>query len=340
MNDDPIIGPVELHGRCGYLNLDGRFAIAPHFEELGLCSEGMVSFVQADRVGFLDVSGAIAIPARFDAVDAMPTFNSGLAAVRSNGLVGYIDRRGDWRILPKWDWGWNFVKEYVLTECTSGYRILDKSGTVLSEVPVHDIPRRMDWVASWDCFRALFGSMDGVREGCLNWRGSIVFPPVHRRLTDFYGNVAGFSDEEDSLDARFGLTTLDGKILKKPDYLDLGEFSEGLASAARTCSSAGVIEHYGYIDTEGNWVIEPRFGHAWAFHEGVARVATGGMSMANISSERPARFGYINRHGDWVVEPVLSSATDFRRGFALVRGEGGIAVIDKGGRVVCRPAAG
>src|SRR5712691_4731542 len=111
-----LIGPVRCNGRFGYLTPTGDFAIDPAFEELGECSEGLVSYRIAKRVGFLSLTGSVAIPPRFEDGYFMPVFRSGLAAVRSNSRIGYIDSSGDWRISPAWSLGWNFKEQLALAE--------------------------------------------------------------------------------------------------------------------------------------------------------------------------------------------------------------------------------
>lgn len=63
---------------------------------------------------------------------------------------------------------------------------------------------------------------------------------------------------------------------------------------------------WGYIDRSGVIVIEPQFEEAYAFAEGLARVAVRG------------RYGYIDPSGDVVIDPQFLRAFDFSLGRARV----------------------
>src|SRR5207245_6702501 len=235
------------------------------------------------------------IPPRFEDGYVMPVFRSGLAAVRSNGQIGYIDRSGDWRISPSWSLGWNFKEQFALAESREGHFVIDQKGQVVTRLDVWDVARVPDLVTDWACFRCLFSLKPGIGEGAVNWRGEVVFPPDHARITDFYNGVAGFTDEDDHLGAPFGLVSFSGEILRQPQYLDLDCFSDGLARAAQTLSARGRIENYGYVDLAGEWIIPPRFWQAFQFREGLARVASGGAYDRYSEIVRDGRLGLIER---------------------------------------------
>lgn len=84
--------------------------------------------------------------------------------------------------------------------------------------------------------------------------------------------------------------------------------------------------HMGYIDQRGKWVIQPRFGLANAFSEGLASVSVND------------RYGYIDPAGHMVISPQFFSARDFSEGFAFVRTsqQSGFTLIDKTGRKISK----
>lgn len=64
----------------------------------------------------------------------------------------------------------------------------------------------------------------------------------------------------------------------------------------------------GYIDSEGNWVIDPIFDVAEHFQSnGLARVCVKGL------------WGVINMHGGWIVRPKFAQLFAFEDGLALFR---------------------
>lgn len=63
---------------------------------------------------------------------------------------------------------------------------------------------------------------------------------------------------------------------------------------------------YGFIDDDGNWVIEPQFDDADDF--------CGGFATVKIDDE----WGYIKSNGSYLIEPKFSFAGDFSEGFARV----------------------
>ena len=65
------------------------------------------------------------------------------------------------------------------------------------------------------------------------------------------------------------------------------------------------IGQYGFIDTKGNVVIEPKYRSADPFREGLAHVQA-------ISGE-----GFINHQGEEVVPPQYGFVSDFQNGTAF-----------------------
>jgi plasmid maintenance system killer protein len=74
-----------------------------------------------------------------------------------------------------------------------------------------------------------------------------------------------------------------------------GDFSEGLCSIDKS-SNPGV---YGFIDKEGNWIIEPKYEATGDFHSGVCSV------RVNKS------WGLINKEGKVLIEPKYDGLEDF-----------------------------
>lgn len=66
-------------------------------------------------------------------------------------------------------------------------------------------------------------------------------------------------------------------------------------------------EQWGYINQEGEWIIQPSFEAASLFHEGIASVKQDG------------KWGFVNRKGEWVIQPEFELTSHFEHGFAKAK---------------------
>jgi hypothetical protein len=76
-------------------------SIMKNHGELGSFEEGLASVRINGKVGFVDTAGQLVIPPQFDG----PTtwFRNGMARVALNGLYGWIDKTGKFVIQPEYD---------------------------------------------------------------------------------------------------------------------------------------------------------------------------------------------------------------------------------------------
>ena len=90
-----------------------------------------------------------------------------------------------------------------------------------------------------------------------------------------------------------------------------------------------VMEHnkkLGFIDKEGNWIIQPIYDDVDSFSEGLARVEMG------------EKWGFIDKEGNWIIQPIYDSVANFSEGLAGVKNMGeSWGFIDKKGNLVIQP---
>lgn len=82
----------------------------------------------------------------------------------------------------------------------------------------------------------------------------------------------------------------------------------------------------GYIDDDGNWIIDPVFDTALHFEGDIARVEVDG------------KWGLINRYGGWIARPEFNSIYSFEDGVAATCGHKKWGLIDRSGEWVVPPA--
>ena len=88
---------------------------------------------------------------------------------------------------------------------------------------------------------------------------------------------------------------------------------------------ARVNDRYGYIDRDGNIVVEPEYYYAEEFTEGLATVSIGSID---------GKCGYIDKTGKMVIEPKFDDAYPFSEGLASVEIDKKWGFIDKTGNIV------
>lgn len=116
----------------GFVDRDGREAIAPGFLELTDFSEGHAFAKSSDgknALRIIDNTGRFVSGTSFDEATA---FSESLAAVRVGEKWGYVDHSGSWVILPRFTHAepfWHGLASVVFDTGQSGY--LDHNGSVV-----------------------------------------------------------------------------------------------------------------------------------------------------------------------------------------------------------------
>jgi hypothetical protein len=128
-------------------------------------------------------------------------------------------------------------------------------------------------------------------------------------------NFNSGKDEKNSIDAndvqnlRWGFADKNGKVVIPPVFM--GElsnppfFSDGLASVMFSSAFPksqllmSVSAKYGYINQNGDTVIEPTYDKAFAFVKGLALV------------EKDGKYGFINKNGEVVIPLIYDSLSQF-----------------------------
>lgn len=79
---------------------------------------------------------------------------------------------------------------------------------------------------------------------------------------------------------------------------------------------------YGFINKNGEMVIQPIYDYVLAFSEGLAKVEING------------KCGFINRNGEMVIQPIFNDVKSFSEGLALVKINGKYGFINQQGEIV------
>lgn len=281
---------IRKGGLIGYLNHLGQPLLNPAFEEvedfdktLGdtlLWAKAKVS----GKYGYIDYKGRTMVPFQYEQLSAI---RQGRLLARQSGKWGLIDLQNKTLLPFEYD-GARFSKAEGLIELLrmgqTAY-LMDGDGQVIGPAPA---------------------------------TASAKLPAA----TDKYSFVSDFGPEGVAVvkdkDNRFALISRAGKLLTKFDYVEIGEFSEGLAMFRKDDKDKNQRK-CGYLNAQGKEVIAAQYSAAGPLVEGLAAV-------------RPAgQWGYINATGQMVIPARYKDAQPFGGGYAVTDQK---QVIDRQGNVV------
>jgi hypothetical protein len=308
--------PVKLDGRWGYIDCTGSVVIEPQFTEAHYFRDGLARVAtgpltepgdhlhSASGYGFIDKSGTMVVPATWDDAD---DYHEGLAAVMRDSVCGFVDTHGELAIPLKFDVVGPFSEGLAQAQVDGKFGFIDTTGEWRIE-PRYDSAIVAHGVLMND-LRVTLGGLfkDGLA-------------PVYIEGSPAAGGTCQYIDKN-------------GKRAFPATFQFGGDFNGGLAPVC-------VNDKWGFIDTSGTLVIEPRYGYPagyldqefylfpWnGFHYGLAPVALEG------------EVGYIDTQGKFVVPPQYSYGNGLIGGFSLVYEETPkvpVGVIDATGRLIYR----
>jgi WG containing repeat len=291
--------------------------------------------LQQDRWGFIDSTGRIVIPPRFESTVAVELerrigehksrgARPGLADLllapgvgpESTATLG-VKERGKWCLVDRRGIVVGKLRFAEMLEFCGGLapvRTWERWGFV-GHSGLLAIPELFDEVGCFNggvCVVNVLG-----KQGVIDPLGRYVVNP---RFELIVADDSVFHDNRAvvGMNGKMGYVSRAGTVAVPAVFDYAFRFSEGLAAVVKGGST-------GYVDTTGQLVIAPRFDSGAPFSGGMARVMLGD------------KYGYINRTGAFVAKPQFSEAEDFgTRDRVAVRRGPEVGNLDRSGR--WRPA--
>lgn len=295
---------VSVGGQPRYLDTSGRFIKTPPFEHGGSFSEGLAPINVGQK--------------------RMPT----VGIITEPGRWGYIDKSGALALPMKFQLADEFSEGLAAAHLGVRSGFIDHSGRF-----VFDAPFDVSW---------------GFSEGFVLVKSNLkmcYYDRTGRRLATppLDDNYYGHSFHEDlaavQIKDKWGFMDKTGRLVIPAEFIDVGDFSEGLAAAEvpidqdkeTPCrfdetSTYTVAKKFGYIDRTGRMVIPPQWEYAGPFVVGLANVAA-----CNRAS-------FIDKTGRIVIKTPFNDASPFEGALARVYVGMEIGYIDKTGKTIWQPA--
>lgn len=122
-----------------------------------------------DLFGIVSADGVIVIPAKYDEI---VSFNNGVAGVKIDGKIGFVDTKGNIIISPTYDDATQFA-DLIAVEVGKKWKFIDKFGRAVSSPPIDRVVNDVggDWFAD-----GLGPIIQGNKIGYINTRGELAIP--------------------------------------------------------------------------------------------------------------------------------------------------------------------
>jgi len=324
-------------------------------------SDMLYTVTRSKRYGYIDCTGNIVIPIEYQ---MGRKFSDGLALVRKNGEEFAINASGE-RV---------FGRENLLGACSrfsEGLcKIVNDAGDrfgYIDKCGEEVIPCIFEEAYTFCHGRAIV-TMNG-KMGVIDKSGRFIVPPVYSTVRSFMGleDYAVFKNEK----KLWGILHIDGKISCKPRFDVMYNFSEGVAATREDGSwgfvdccgdwvmrprfddirgffseslvGVGIKDSHGFIDHDGNVMVDFQYSDVGIFSEGLATVRVGG-DWSAVEYVRGGKCGVIDREGRMVVPPLYDGVGEYCGGLAQVdvgnleEGDFKSGYIDRQGNVLWDPS--
>lgn len=228
--------------------------------------------------------------------DSVSPFQDGMGMVYANGKTRYVTRSGE--VLPvTYDYGSNFSDGYAFVYKDSTYHYIDKTGKYVFENNKYVQAKPFS-----NGLAAFMGS--NYKWGYIDTKGKIVIANQFDYAYDFDEKLAPVRVGD-----KFGFIDRTGKLVLKAAYTGLSEFENGIANVwtndkygyvtskgeykttpasnpnlvfvdgiapVRMMSATESRYYWGYMKSDGSWLVKPQFDYAYPFNNGAGTVGGNG----------------------------------------------------------------
>ncbi len=328
------LAKVVLNAKVGYLNAKGQVVVEPQydaiegFEEAYMKQQGLAKIREGNKFGYINFKGTKVLEPAYSFVDGFERALSDttlLAKVGIDGKFGYINY-DEKPIIPLiYDLVSPVFGSSIIVEAQGKQGLLSTANDTLLPIAYDGIKLLPE---SQNQLLLLYQAR--ATQVAFNGNGQVVRTQLvselsqseeaftkndkYKYITAFDGN--GLAVIQDSKGRR-GLINRQGKEVVKPDYQEIGEFSEGLAPFKLDHKDRSK-QLWGFLDIQGNEVIEAKYRSAEAF----------GSERGLVLDNR--QWGYVDRNGNMVIKAQYRQAQPFSGGYAVVNQN---QIIDANGKL-------
>ncbi|MCH7228634.1 WG repeat-containing protein [Haloferula sp. A504] len=263
--------------------------------------QGLFSYSDEGKAGFIDLRGNIVIEAQWDRVEK---FSDDRAAVMRDGKWGVIDLSGTVIIPPTWDSIGSFSEDIAIVKKDKLWGAIDKEGQLV--IPV-------EWKALKPSNEGMIAFGDYVHyKGFFATDGEVKLrvPEGFGVPTSFYfGFNEGLTRIQDLKTRKQGYMNTTGEIVIPCEWDFAGRFCEGAALVGKKGAKAGFIDRTGkpiVFEKPDGWEFSSTLGSAY-FQHGLA------------PAKKDGKYGFVDKDGNVAIPFAWGAACPFSpSGYAYV----------------------
>lgn len=205
----------------GAVDVNGKIIIPAEHEYLGPSYEGLINFKKDGKMGFIDKTNKVIIPAMYGDFSA---FNEGLAPVKtiSDGKYGYIDKNNNMIIAAQYEDANPFYSGYAVVAKKKGYNMggagkqpvtVPGDYTIINKTGKETLQTTYNRISSHNTGGLFIVELNN-KKGVIDSTGKILLAVEYADATvDMAGNI-NFKTS----DKKYGLMSVTGSIILNPEY--------------------------------------------------------------------------------------------------------------------------
>jgi len=254
-------------GKFGYVTKTGEWHIQPKFKSAKSFSGDFAIAIEGKKVGFINRKGEWVIEPTYDRAK---NFDSGIAVVLKDKRWFYVNTKGE-EVLTSvtTDKIYDFKNGVAFIRQEKKIGLIDASGRVIVAPKFLKIKKFQNGYAK---------VLENVKWGLIDVKGDYYVKPKYDKIGNvFNGNIVAKKGELSGL-------LVAGVFKAVSGAQKIWDFSKNSA-----LTYAKKDDKIGFINAEGNWVIEPIYDKVRAFKNGLAPVC------------KDKKWGYVNEVGEVVI---------------------------------------
>ena len=253
------LAAVKIDGKWGFINKSGEVVIPPKFGRAfgdgvpSPFSHGIAATLLNTTPVMITRTGSIHL--KLEEFDQVGNFSEGLAIVKKDKKVGYINQTGKLVIdllyfgaVDPTETTRDFSEGLAVISDSSGkYGFINHSGTICIAPKFESASRFCEGLAAVEV---------DEKYGYIDTTGTMVIPPRFDHALDFSEGLACVGVSTGKYETRYGYINHEGKFIIPVQYRRARTFSDGVARIQLPDWDA---DTYGFIDKTGQIVIKPSF---------------------------------------------------------------------------------